>query len=132
MEDVSPIESSSSQLCANIGPRERAIRVRFGAAATVVTLLALGGLLETHAPWWARIFIALPAFSAAMGFFQATAQTCVAFARKDIIVLGPTRASAVRVPDDKVRAQIAKQARRVYLNAVIATAVTVAVVLAIP
>ncbi len=131
MEDVSPIESSS-QVCANIGPRERALRVRFGVVATAVTLLMLGGLLETHAPWWARLLIVLPAFSAAMGFFQATAKTCVAFARKDLIVLGPTRASAKKVEDERVRAQIAKQARRVYLNAAIATAVTVAVVLVIP
>src|SRR5205823_715475 len=96
-----------------------------------LTLLAIGGLLETHSPWWARLFVALPTFIGAIGFFQATGQTCVAFARKGIIVLGD-RKDARRVDSDELKARIASQARRVYLNALATTAVTVAIVLVIP
>lgn len=128
MEDVSPLET---RVCANIGPKERALRVRIGFIGAGLTLLAIGGLLETHSPWWARLLVALPAFVGAMGFFQATAQTCVAFARKGIIVLGD-RKDAKRVDSEELKARIASQARRVYINAALATAVTVAVVLVIP
>jgi hypothetical protein len=128
MEDVSPLET---KVCANIGPKERAMRVRIGFIGAGLTLLAIGGLVESHAPWWARLFIALPAFIASIGFFQATAQTCVAFARKGIIVLGD-RKDAKRVDSEEMKARIASQARRVYINAFAATAVTVAIVLVIP
>jgi lysylphosphatidylglycerol synthetase-like protein (DUF2156 family) len=128
MEDVAPLET---KVCANIGPKERALRVRIGFIGAGLTLLAVGGLLETHSPWWARVLVALPAFVGAMGFFQATAQTCVAFARRGIIVLGD-RKDAKRVDSDELKARIASQVRRVYINAAITTAAVVALVLVIP
>ncbi len=131
MEDLAPVEASST-VCANIGPRERALRVRFGVVGWAITLLAAGGMVELHAAWWARLLIALPAFLGAIGVFQATAQTCVAFARQGIMVLGPDRSSARKVEDAQMKAQIARQARRVYLQSALATLGVVAVVLAIP
>jgi hypothetical protein len=128
MEDVSPLET---KVCANIGPKERALRVRIGFIGAGITVLMAGGLIETHAAWFFRLFVAMPAFLGAIGFFQATAQTCVAFARKGIIVLGD-RSDAKRVDSEELKARIAAQARRVYINAFLATAVTVAVVLVIP
>lgn len=121
-----------SEACANIGPRERRLRNRVGVAGTLLTLLVAAALIETHAPWWARLFLVLPAFVAAMGFLQAREHVCVAFAKQGIRVLGDSREGAEKVQDDALAASIAASARRIYLQSAAVVAALVVVVLVIP
>lgn len=119
-------------LCENIGPAERAKRNRIGVFFTAVTVLAAGALLETHAPFWVRLTIALPAMIAAMGFLQARAHTCVAFAAANIKVMGDSRADKVDVTTPLERAAFRKKARVIYAQGLGATAVVVALFMLIP
>ena len=117
-------------VCPNIGPAERRKRNIAGLVGAALTVLALGALLETRASWVMRLIVALPAFLAAMGFLQARAQTCVAFARKNIRVLDD--GAGEKVDDTGMQQAIARQARAVYLQAFAATAVVVLLTIALP
>ncbi|MBL8951456.1 MAG: hypothetical protein JNK82_11800 [Myxococcaceae bacterium] len=121
----------TSTVCANIGPRERRKRNLVGVAGALFTLLTLAALIETHASVGLRLVVIVPAFLTAMGFLQARAQTCVAFARRGIRVLGDG-AEAERVTDDGMAAAIAAQARKVYVQATVAVVALTLVVMAIP
>jgi hypothetical protein len=125
-------ETIDSGVCANIGPRERRIRNISGVVGVGITLLVLSALLETHASRVWRLTLALPVYMAAIGFLQARAQTCVAFARKGIRVLGDSRTGAEQVVDEGMRAQIAKQARSVYVQTTLVTVIVVALALVLP
>ncbi len=59
----------------NIGPRERAKRMRLGQVFAAVTTLAGAALIATSAPTWARALVFLPAIVAAYGVFQALERT---------------------------------------------------------
>ncbi|MEI8254132.1 MAG: hypothetical protein WCJ30_00500 [Deltaproteobacteria bacterium] len=59
----------------NIGRRERAKRMRLGAAAGVVASIAGGGLIVAGPPWWARALVFVPAVISAYGVFQARENT---------------------------------------------------------
>jgi hypothetical protein len=120
-----------AEVCANIGPRERQKRNQVGVAGALFTLLTLAALVETHASLVVRLVIIVPAFLCAMGFLQARAQTCVAFAKKGIRVLGDG-AEAERVTDDGMAAAIAAQARKVYVQAAVAVAAVTLLVMVIP
>ncbi|MBX7096324.1 MAG: hypothetical protein K1X89_01310 [Myxococcaceae bacterium] len=121
----------SAVVCPNIGPKERRLRNIVGVVSTAVTLLLVGAFLEAGFPWAARFAIALPAYVAAMGFLQARAQTCVAFAKQNIRVLGDSRQDRL-TPSEREAQAIKVQARKVYQQAFIATAVVTGVVLLIP
>ena len=124
--------TSASIDCVNIGPRERALRVRIGWVGTVLTVATAAALLATRASWPVRLLVALPAATAAMGFLQARAKTCVAFAKANLKVLGDSRKDAVAVTDPAERAAFARTARTIYLQALGVTAAVVALVLALP
>src|SRR4051812_8010162 len=109
--------SAEGEVCANIGPRERRLRNQIGIIGALLTLLAIGAVIETHSPALWRALIVLPAFVSAMGFLQARAQTCVAFARKGIRVLGDSRRDAEKVVEDAMAKRISAQARKVYAQA---------------
>lgn len=128
--EAAPLDDSAL-VCPNIGPKERRLRNIVGVIASAVTLLLVGALLEAGFPWGARFLVALPAYVAAIGFLQARAQTCVAFAKQNIRVLGDSRKDAL-TPSDREAQAIRAQARRVYQQALIATAVVTGVVLLIP
>jgi hypothetical protein len=119
-------------VCANIGPRERRLRNITGVIGTTVSILFASALLEVHAsrPW--RLVLAVPVYTAAIGFLQARAHTCVAFARKGIRVLGDSRTGAEQVVDEAMRQQIARQARKVYLQTLAVTAGVVLAALVFP
>jgi hypothetical protein len=59
----------------NIGRQERAKRMRFGMISGGIAVVAGGAAIATHAPWWARGLVFLPAVMAAYGVFQAREQT---------------------------------------------------------
>jgi len=75
-------EASTSQdgevgeVCiANISPRERQIRMRFGITQFVISLVILGALLAFDVnPLW-RLLLILPFGGAAAGYFQAKDKT---------------------------------------------------------
>ena len=116
-------------VCANIGPRERRIRNIAGVVGATLSILVASALIEVHAERVWRLVLALPVDVSAIGFLQARAHTCVAFARKGIRVLGDSRSGAEQVVDDGMRKQIASQARRVYLQTLAVTAAVVLVAL---
>ncbi len=120
---------AAAQVCANIGPRERRKRNLVGVAGALITVLTVGALVETHASVLMRLVVIAPAFLAAMGFLQARAHTCVAFARQGIRVLED---SPERVTDDGMSTRIAAQARKVYAQAFAAVAALTLLVMAIP
>src|SRR5260221_8203735 len=107
---------SESEVCANIGPAERRRRNVTGVIGTVATMLVISALIETHAPPVWRFIVLLPAYVAAIGVLQARAQTCVAFARKGIRVLGDSRRDAEKGVDTAMTAKIAAQARKGYVQ----------------
>jgi hypothetical protein len=119
-------------VCANIGTKERRLRSQVGVIGALLTLLTIGALIETHASPLLRSVVLVPAFISAMGFLQARARTCVAFARKGIRVLGDSRADAQKVVDEVMERRIAAQARKVYAQATVAVAVLTLLVMAIP
>lgn len=60
---------------ANIGPRQRAMRMRFGVATLFVGVVLAGGLawIGVAGPW--RLFVLLPFWAGATGVFQAQEKT---------------------------------------------------------
>ncbi len=118
-------------VCANIGPREYRIRMTFGVVGAIISVALFAGLVMMQAPRWTHALVMLPAGMAAAGFFQAFAHTCVAFAGKDIKVLGDSRKDAIKVSAAE-KIQISKQARAVYRNMIIATLLVGAIALAVP
>jgi fatty acid desaturase len=60
---------------ANIGPRERKRRSRFGLVAFGIGVAAAAALIASGAsPRW-RLALFMPLFAAALGYFQARAKT---------------------------------------------------------
>jgi hypothetical protein len=59
----------------NIGPRERAKRMRFGVVSGVVAAATAAGTIAAGAPAVARALVFLPALMAGYGVFQAREKT---------------------------------------------------------
>src|SRR5688572_13297549 len=117
--------------CPNIGPREQRIRMLVGVIGSASTALVSAWLIATHAPVLARLWVSAPALMAAFGFFQAMEETCVAFAARDIKVLGDSRRQAQPVSAEEKK-QIARQARRVYLYSLLSAAAFVGLIMLAP
>jgi hypothetical protein len=67
---------ADGEVCiANIGPRQRAMRMRFGVATLLVGVVFAGGLawIGVAGPW--RLFVVLPFWAGATGVFQAQEKT---------------------------------------------------------
>ncbi len=76
MSDQPGDSHADGEVCiANIGPRQRAMRMRFGVATLLVGLLIAGGLawIGVAGPW--RLFVMLPFWAGATGVFQAQEKT---------------------------------------------------------
>jgi hypothetical protein len=117
----------SAAACPNIGPRERRRRLIGGFFFLSIAVCVGVALIAFNAPRPWRLLIFLPVWAAAIGFFQVSAQTCVALAARglknmdagDEDITDPTELKAVRA-----------QSRAVHIRAVL-TAVAVAALLAL-
>lgn len=117
---------TSSACIANIGPRERRRRVVSGLLMILLTLAAAGWLWAADAPRLLRIVVFIPAWMAALGFFQARAKTCVMLAARGARNMDGGNET---IADPRELTQVRAQARRVYLQSVlVAAAVTILVV----
>ncbi len=117
--------TNGSACPANIGPNERRRRAIMGAvmAAIVVALALLFIMLEAPRPW--RLLIVLPAWIAALDFFQVRANTCVLLAARGVRNMDDGN---VAVADRTEDAQLRAQARSVHLQSALAAAAITALV----
>lgn len=68
--------SETAEVCLlNIGPKQRAIRMRFGVISFVIALAVAAALVVTQVPFWWRLTLFLPFMLATTGFFQARRKT---------------------------------------------------------
>jgi len=119
--------TNGSACLANIGPNERRRRKIMGAvaAAIVVALALLVITLDAPRPW--RLLIVLPAWIAALDFFQVRANTCVLLAARGVRNMDDGNVAVGNPSED---ARLRAQARTVHLqSALAAAAITAAVVL---
>lgn len=88
----------------NIGPREIRKRLMLGASGLGAGFLMMYGLQATGAPRLWRLYLFLPFFASALGFFQARKKLCVVFAQKGIrnmdageeVISNPSQARVIR------------------------------------
>ncbi len=111
----------------NIGPAERRKRLRGGLALLALTLAIAAWLasIDAGTPW--RVLVFVPAWMAALGVFQAQAQTCVALAARGKRNMD---GGDEVVTDHALLKRIRSQSQQVYLRATIAAAVVTALTLA--
>lgn len=66
----------AAQVClVNIGPKQRAMRLRFGAVALGVALVLTAALVGAGVARWWRLALFLPFAAATIGYFQARRKT---------------------------------------------------------
>jgi hypothetical protein len=121
--------SSDSSVCENIGPRQRAKRVRFGVVFGAIGLGLVAALLETHAGRAWRLTAFLPFVMAGISLFQVRERTCVAFAARGIRDMDDGEQPVTNPAELK---QIALQSRRVYTQALITAAALTLLLLLLP
>jgi hypothetical protein len=110
-----------SNACTNIGPI--GIRRRMmGGVVWLIVSIAIGAMLfAMHASHFTRVWLVLPLFLSAIGFFQAQARTCVALARMDRL---DADAGGPVTPDE--RPTLRRQANMVLIRSgLVAIAITV-------
>jgi hypothetical protein len=76
MSDQPGESAADGEVCiANIGPKQRAMRMRFGIATLAVGVAVAAGLvgIGVSGPW--RLFVLLPFWAGATGVFQAQEKT---------------------------------------------------------
>ena len=119
----------SAEVCPNIGPRERQRRLIGGFVFLAVAACVAGCLMLFNAPRPWRLLVFLPAWAAAIGFFQVSAKTCVALAARglknmdagDEPITNPTELEYVRA-----------QSRRVHIRAALIAVVVAALLAVLP
>jgi hypothetical protein len=117
----------STAVCPNIGPRQRQRRL-IGGFLFLAVAACVGGcliLFEAPRPW--RLLVFLPAWAAAIGFFQVSAKTCVALAARGLKNMD---AGDESINDPTELKHIRAQSRGVHIRAVL-TAAVVAVLLTV-
>jgi hypothetical protein len=118
-----PDDRMTSGHVANIGAGGARRRRIGGVVWVVVTVLVFGVLLATHQSKAMRLVVFVPAFLAALGFFQARAMTCVF-----LCVVGARERDA---GDAKLsaeeRAAVWRQSAGVALRSLLAAALAAAV-----
>jgi hypothetical protein len=117
----------SSAVCPNIGPRERQRRLVGGFVFLAVAACIAGCLILFDAPRPWRLLVFLPAWAAAIGFFQASAKTCVALAARGLKNMD---AGDEQITNPTELTQVRAQSRGVHIRAALA-AVVVAVLLTV-
>jgi hypothetical protein len=75
-----------AEVCkANIGKAGRKRRMQVGWVAAILSASLVGAFVFFHVPWQWRTLVFLPSAMAAVGFLQATRNTCIAHASKGTI-----------------------------------------------
>jgi hypothetical protein len=115
----------STAVCANIGPRERRRRLVGGFVFLLVAACVGGCLFLFNAPRPWRLLVFLPAWGAAIGFFQVSAKTCVALAARGLKNMDT---GDEQITDPGELKQVRSQSRGVHIRAAV-TALAVAVLL---
>jgi hypothetical protein len=120
----------STTVCvANIGPRERKMRIRVGVIFLGVGVLLAATLLvmSVARPW--RIAVFVPLWIGSIGIFQAREKTCVALVAQSARNMD---AGVEAVTDPSEIKQLRAQARTVYVQSLILAAIVSAAVIAAP
>ena len=107
----------------NIGPRERQRRLVGGFFFLAIAACLAGGLMWFEAPRLWRLLIFLPAWAAAIGFYQVKEKTCVALAARGLKNLDEGD-EAITNPSEL--ALVKTQSRRVHIRAVVSALVVAA------
>lgn len=113
----------------NIGPRERRRRIVMGIGLSVLTVAAAAWLVAADIPRAWRLLVFVPAWIAALDFFQVRAKTCVLLAARGLRNMDAGNepiASASELSD------VRKQARAVHVQSALVAAVIAAAVAALP
>ena len=120
-----------AQVCTpNIGPRERRKRLVAGVVMSAITLCVAGGLILAGLPRPWRLITIVPAWIAALGFFQVRENTCVALAARGLRNMD---AGDERISDPIELHNVRKQSRSVHVQAaLLARAVAVFFTLLVP
>jgi len=75
-----------SEVCkANIGKAGKRRRMQVGWVAAISSVALVAAFAVFHVPWQWRTLVFLPAAMAAVGFLQATRNTCIAHASRGTI-----------------------------------------------
>lgn len=119
----------SDTVCANIGPRQRQRRLVGGVFFLVIAIGVAAAVIVFNAPRPWRVLVFLPAWAAAIGFFQVRAKTCVALAARglknmdegDEEVTNPLELETLRA-----------QSRGVHIRAIVSAAAVAALLTAVP
>jgi hypothetical protein len=110
----------ASECIPNIGPRERQRRLVGGFFFLAITICVEGGLLWFQAPRPWRLLVFLPAWAAAIGFYQVREKTCVALAARGLRNMDAGD-EKIADPDDLDR--VRAQSRRVHIRSVLSAVV---------
>jgi hypothetical protein len=102
----------------NIGPRERQRRLVGGFVFLAIAAAVAGALVWFETPRSWRLLVFLPAWAAAIGFFQVSEKTCVALAARglrnmdagDEPITSPSELELVRAQSKKVHVRAALSA----------------------
>jgi hypothetical protein len=117
----------TAEACSNIGPRERRRRLIGGFVFLLVAACVAGCLILFNAPRSWRLLVFLPAWAAAIGFYQVSAKTCVALAARGLKNMD---AGDEAVTNPRELDQLRAQSRAVHIRSAL-TALAVAVLLAL-
>lgn len=102
----------------NIGPAEIRARLVAGWGGLAVTILMVGVFMWLPVPKIARLVLFLPAFVAAIGFFQAAMHFCVGFASAGLFNMDKAQGVTESVDQAAFRKADQKKATRIYLYAI--------------
>ena len=119
----------STEVCANIGPRERRRRLVGGFAFLLVTACVAGCLILFDAPRVWRLLVFLPAWGTAIGFFQVTAKTCVALAARGLKNMDTGDEA---ITDPRELSQVRAQSRSVHIRSILTGVIAAALLLLLP
>jgi hypothetical protein len=120
-----------AQVCTpNIGPGERRKRLVAGVVMSAITLCVAGVLIFAGLPRPWRLITIVPAWIAALGFFQVRENTCVALAARGLRNMD---AGGERISDPIELHNVRRQSRSVHIQAALfALAVAVFFALLVP
>jgi hypothetical protein len=100
-------------VCANIGPRQRAYRLRLAVVAFVAGDVLTAALFVAEAPRLLRLTVFVPFAVAALCLLEATTHVCVLLARKNARNLDDGEQP---IDDRALEQRIARRARLVWVQ----------------